>query len=369
MSRRRLVLLPLLLQVGRALQLRASAEGDDEVPPLRDVFIFAGQSNCQGVALASDLPAHYQEHPQELFQWNLGHGWSKFQCAANFGPEVSFGHEIAKKLYGPAAGRNQSTNFGIVKVAVSASSINTEWTLSGWREELRDLEQDKHSFALWARERWGSEFANPFAAIGNPIALLQEDEAEGPVECCQWLRQYGIEPTVGWGFAPADKQALWASQKCDNEVGGKSAPKCVLRKLFPWMVHESQKAMRASACEGGRCTPKAFIWVQGEKDTYSVKEGIDYERELTDLVLNTREAFGDPNLFVIIAGPHPDTALDRPGGSDLIKSQMSFVKKDPHAVFVSTEGIEKMWDRLHYSAGGLVELGRRCAKAYIDAHK
>jgi hypothetical protein len=57
---------------------------------------------------------------------------------------------------------------------------------------------------------------------------------------------------------------------------------------------------------------------------------------------------------------YPSVGLVRTG-------QQQIAAKDPYAWFVSTGGLSKLRDRVHYDLPGQLELGQRFARAYLDA--
>ncbi len=83
------------------------------------VFILAGQSNMVGAGKVDELPDNLKK-PQEqvLFVkfWSLN--WSHLTPKGKFGPEVTFGSEIARALKG---------KIGLIKLANGGTSLKQHW--------------------------------------------------------------------------------------------------------------------------------------------------------------------------------------------------------------------------------------------------
>ncbi len=98
------------------LALRVRAEG--EVLP---VFVLAGQSNMEGVGLPRELPENLKgPHENVLFVkfWSVRFKPLDLHGKPRFGPELTFGLEMAKAL-----GRR----VGIIKIAYGGTSIERRW--------------------------------------------------------------------------------------------------------------------------------------------------------------------------------------------------------------------------------------------------
>lgn len=89
-----------------------------------DLYLLGGQSNMDGRALSQDLPAALQTAEAAIPVYVNG-GWQNLQPGLNydrnsawFGPEVTFGRDIAA-----ATGRNVA----LVKYAVGSTTLADEW--------------------------------------------------------------------------------------------------------------------------------------------------------------------------------------------------------------------------------------------------
>lgn len=103
------------LALAAACALSHGAESKDAFP----VFILAGQSNMVGSGKADALPEDLNK-PQEQVQFVKFWGvqWRPLLPKKSFGPEVTFGSEMAKALKGKV---------GIVKLANGGTSLKQHW--------------------------------------------------------------------------------------------------------------------------------------------------------------------------------------------------------------------------------------------------
>jgi hypothetical protein len=106
----------------------ANSEGGGAamVPPKTNfrVFLFMGQSNMVGHGRAGKLDPPYSEPHSRIRIWAKGE-WQYLVPKKNFGPEVSFAHEMANVF--------PNDTIGIIKVAVGGTGMNSwkpdwEWS-------------------------------------------------------------------------------------------------------------------------------------------------------------------------------------------------------------------------------------------------
>jgi alpha-galactosidase len=112
------------------------ARGAEEPMP---VFILAGQSNMEGGGKVEELPAEWKTPQQEA---QLVRFWeTEFKpldpakLGKNFGPEVTFGAEMAKALGRPV---------GMIKLSVGGTSIEQHWNPTVF-------DKQKHTGELYKR--------------------------------------------------------------------------------------------------------------------------------------------------------------------------------------------------------------------------
>ncbi len=110
----------------------------------------------------------------------------------------------------------------------------------------------------------------------------------------------------------------------------------------------------------------AIVWMQGESDAQSnVKMAAQYGTQLIQLVNHLRQDLNSPHsLFV-----YGQVDMEHPAFTDSIASvrhqQQLAESQLGNALMVSTTGLGKLSDGIHYNAAGQMELGRRFAQALI----
>lgn len=287
---------------GNALEV----EGERDFP-LRDIFLFAGQSNCVGVAQLTDLPAELLGEVPNLYAWpkTMGTEWIPYQTPEDthgfnlqgaFGPEVSFVNTLAP-IY-----KKKQESFGITKMAKIGTSLHKDWALTDWAADIKDEEHLKHLRKMM------------FAPPGT------QDE-----------------PYLFPLFIESARNAMNSTQ-CN---GGR----CKIKGLL-WVQGEADATLQA-------------------------EDAKLYGQMLDKFMTSVRSALESPDLFIMVAQLHPDMVgqAQNPGAQEVINGQMEFTQNQgpKRAAFIPTDGITKLDDDLHYDAAGEVLLGKRAAKAYIKA--
>ncbi len=107
------------------------------------------------------------------------------------------------------------------------------------------------------------------------------------------------------------------------------------------------------------------LWMQGERDAKYPDAAQEYGRNLKHFVERLREDLDAPHLPFILA------QIDwLPAGFDscelVRKAQADAPNHIPNTVVISTEGLRKWEDHVHYSSQGQLELGRRFAEGYLS---
>ncbi|MGK0272126.1 MAG: hypothetical protein ACI88H_002792 [Cocleimonas sp.] len=108
---------------------------------------------------------------------------------------------------------------------------------------------------------------------------------------------------------------------------------------------------------------EAIIWMQGEKDARSVSNANQYETNLKRFIMGVRRQLDSPRSVFIMGQVNPDDPafhmLDT-----VKKAQVNTQRALPQVKIVSTEGLGKIYDHVHYDTLGQIELGKRFANAY-----
>ena len=108
----------------------------------------------------------------------------------------------------------------------------------------------------------------------------------------------------------------------------------------------------------------AVLWMQGERDARFPAAGEQYGANLSVLVDRIREDLDAPDLPFIFGQVNPPPER-YPASEDVRNAQEAAERLIHGATMVSTEGLAKHDDDLHYNSEGQLELGRRFARAYL----
>mmetsp|Transcript_94070 Transcript_94070/g.265666 ORF Transcript_94070/g.265666 Transcript_94070/m.265666 type:complete len:339 (-) Transcript_94070:48-1064(-) len=302
--------------------LAPSGDGSGDSWPLRDVVLFAGQSNVVGVAETSEMTHDIAHAPPHVFAWpkDGGKKWNPyvptemngFNLHNRFGPEASFVHEVAKHY------EDFHERFGVLKVGMIGTNLARDWAPIGWEKLLGEPST--------LRRRTGEMMLEERQDVDGLLASI----ANGTLD----------------------------------EVRPPKAP-----FLFALLVESARNALKSPQCEKSRCTARALVWVQGEADANEAADGRHYLENLEHFMPSLRKALDSPDLFLVIAQLAPDLAgcKNRPGAEGVLRAQSAFVEKEgtERAALVPTDGVTKREDRLHYDGKGYIDLGKRLASAYL----
>ncbi len=108
----------------------------------------------------------------------------------------------------------------------------------------------------------------------------------------------------------------------------------------------------------------AIIWMQGEKDARNKHFASQYEGSLRRLINGLRNNLKSPNSLFIMGKINPqDPAFVMK--QVVQKAQQNIQRNSANTLLVSTDGLGKIFDHVHYDAKGQLELGQRFAQAYI----
>lgn len=109
----------------------------------------------------------------------------------------------------------------------------------------------------------------------------------------------------------------------------------------------------------------AIVWMQGESDARSANLAGQYGGRLNRLIQALRNDLNSPNSLFILGQINPeDLAFSKV--AQVQASQRQAQQASSNTILVSTDGLGKMYDHVHYNANGQLELGKRFAKAYIE---
>lgn len=109
----------------------------------------------------------------------------------------------------------------------------------------------------------------------------------------------------------------------------------------------------------------AVIWMQGESDARSRQNASRYEGSLKRFIAGLRQKLNSPNSTFIMGQINPeDPAFSMT--RVVQQAQKNTQRSMPNVTLVSTQGLGKIFDHVHYDALGQMELGKRFARAYTN---
>lgn len=112
----------------------------------------------------------------------------------------------------------------------------------------------------------------------------------------------------------------------------------------------------------------AIIWMQGESDARKPDLAKQYATRLQSLLDNLRKDTNSlSSLFIL--GQISQNVESFPQVEQVRDVQQRFSAQHPRVSMISTDGLGKIHDHIHYNAQGQMELGKRFAEAYIHQAK
>ena len=122
-------------------------------------------------------------------------------------------------------------------------------------------------------------------------------------------------------------------------------------KLAPASVNPS--------CKSQGCRWAAFVWFQGENDSFNSANGLSYEQNLKNLIADVRNDVGSPKLPVVIVQTG-GWAQSLAFGKNVAAAQKAVVDADKYARLVNTSDLSKFY---HYDPAAQLIIGDRVAQA------
>lgn len=205
----------------------------------------------------------------------------------------------------------------------------------GKREDLPDdLKEAPRNVVFWGKKD---------SAYGLELSFAHEISRAFPHDRIVIVKYaYGSTSMNGWSKD-------WEREKGDREQDRLVSHYAVLMKL----VEEVMKAEKGGKVE-------AFLWMQGEADrSRSVDEFVELFKKR---VAEFREGLKSNDLPFIYGRLHDKL----PGGKNPREAQAKAEKLLANAVMVDLDGCETGKDNTHFTGKGVLEVGRRFAKAYLE---
>ncbi len=112
-------------------------------------------------------------------------------------------------------------------------------------------------------------------------------------------------------------------------------------------------------CTTRRCEWAAFVFFQGENDSFDAAAASAYERNLRLLIADVRKDVGNPSLPVVVV-QIGQWARSLPHGQTVAAAQQAVVNSDVRARLVDTSDLSGFY---HYDPAAQLIIGERVAKA------
>jgi hypothetical protein len=108
--------------------------------------------------------------------------------------------------------------------------------------------------------------------------------------------------------------------------------------------------------------------MQGESDARVPELAKDYAQHLTNLIASLRRDLDAPQMKAVIAEINPAKVTPVspfPCVDEIRAAQRALPAKDPLSICISTDGLTKDKDQVHYDTAGQNGLGLRFAEALL----
>lgn len=113
---------------------------------------------------------------------------------------------------------------------------------------------------------------------------------------------------------------------------------------------------------------EAIVWMQGEADARSEATANKYAENLTVFINQLRKDLKAENTAFLV-GRITEKGINFPMEQIVRDAQDSVGKDDPNIIVIPTDGISKIYDKVHFDAKGQVELGKRFAIGFLKRRK
>ena len=159
-----------------------------------------------------------------------------------------------------------------------------------------------------------------------------------------WLIKYAVGGSSLLAWAP-DWSAERAAIADDADKGA----------LYPRLIRHVKNVMAGDEVELLAC-----LWLQGESDSRFQRAAAEYQRNLTRLIMRLRADIGASGLPFVMGLVNPPRS--RFAYLTVVQdAQRRVAQTVPKVSLISTDGLTKHPDEVHYDSAGQLELGRRFA--------
>lgn len=212
-----------------------------------------------------------------------------------------------------------------------------------------------------------SPYDQPFARIP---AWNQAEKKWEPLAPGMMKRKGRFGPEISFGRAIAEAMPKAEIRLIKYAAGGTAlyndwAP--TKGKQYQAFMNTAKAALADLNKNGVKYEIAGMLWLQGESDAHENK-GAGYEKNMTAFITHMRQQFKTPNMPFLIA-----RVLSHYGGKSgqakLVRDAQEKVAKDmKHVAWFDTDGLP-MFNAGHYNGKGLIEIGKRFAKAYVTLNQ
>lgn len=109
----------------------------------------------------------------------------------------------------------------------------------------------------------------------------------------------------------------------------------------------------------------AVVWMQGESDALNKARASQYSNNLKRFITSLRKDLKSPHSLFIMGEINP-LGKDFPLVKSIQSSQRQVRSQVRNILLTPANDLGKIFDNIHYSAQGQMELGKRFANAYIS---
>jgi len=205
--------------------------------------------------------------------------------------------------------------------------------MSGRGEMIEEHKKEiKHAYLLDAEGKW-----SPAKAPFNAYSTVRKD-----------LKIQGVNPVYSFAHTLSKSSEEKKIGYVVNARGG--------TKISQWQPGQElyEEAVKRAKLAQNTGTFRAILWHQGEGN----RKSTTYSKSLATMVRGLRKELNSPDLLVIVG--------EIAGEAEVNEQLAAFVKETPNTVLVTAEKLT-MKDKSHFDTAGQIELGKRYAKAYLEA--
>jgi len=192
-------------------------------------------------------------------------------------------------------------------------------------------------------ERWPSgEMFGPEVSLIHEISRIRSDK-----ECI--FIKFAVSSSSLFAWDPE-----WTPERARVTENGKHGP---IYQDFIQFVHNLTK--------NNNVRFEAMFWMQGERDARYPEAGRMYMENFEKLIHRLRRDLNTPDLPFLYGQINPPS-LQYPAAEIVRDAQALAAEKISNVKLISTDGLDKKEDQIHYNIAGQIELGKRFAKAYSE---